>query len=190
MKRNAIRIVLAFFALFLTGLIFEPNIFFPILGLLILLAPFCGLSWLIFRRCKFTLGQLMASLFLFGAAMSISSHFDSSRNNNDQLVYAIVFVPIIGVGMFLGARAALKSAPEDNLRRWGFFLSGLLLPGSLLSFLWLLTHARDLEWQIAIVMDFVLILVTFWTIIKCISMQSKEMKEPERIKPKICPDRV
>ena len=38
------RIVLAFVGLYILGLIFKPDIFFPGLGLLFILSPFAGFS--------------------------------------------------------------------------------------------------------------------------------------------------
>ena len=184
------RIVLAFVGLYILGLIIEPNVFFPGLGVLLILSPFAGLFWLVFRRCKFTMGQLMASLFLFGAAMSAATNIDSARESGAILAFAIVMIPLIGVGMFLGARAAMKSEPKNQLRRWRFFLAGLFLPCSSIGLVALLSRINDPEWQFAVAMDFTVFVLSLYTIVRCISMKSEQMREPDRIVPKICPDRV
>ena len=136
------------------------------------------------------MGQLMASLFLFGAAMSAATNTDPTNENGAILGFAFVLVPLIGVGMFLGARAAMKSEPKNNVRRWRFFLAGLLLPSSLMGLFPLLSRISDPNWQIALAIDFTLFVLSFYTIIHCIKMKSEQMKEPDRVVPKICPDRA
>jgi len=190
MKRNVWRIVLAFSCLYFFGLILVPEVFFPGLAIMFFLSPFAGLFWLVFKRCKFTMGQLMASLLFFGATMSALSNLNFAKESGAVLGFAIVLTPLIGVGMFLGARAALKSDPKDNFRRWRYFLSGLFLPSSFLGFLALLSRISDPNWQFAIAMDFTVLMVSFFTVIHCINRTSEPLKPPDRVVPKICPDRV
>ena len=184
-------IVFAFSLFYVIGMIIMPEVFFPGLGVLLILTPFGGLIWLIFRRCKFTLGQLWVSLLLFGFAMSLPGAFFNPVNPIIYIPLAILLVPLVGLGMFLGARAAMKSNPRSQRRRWIYFLSGLLLPSTTLAALYLLANSREIpsgkEFGCA---GLLLSGISLGIIIHCIGRKSAMLKEPERIVPKICPDRL
>ena len=50
-----------------------PPIIFDILLLVLAVGlPLAGLAWLIFRRCKFSIGQLLFSVIIYGVVLSVA----------------------------------------------------------------------------------------------------------------------
>ncbi len=62
-----------------------PQIVAIIFTAILLGLPLAGLGWLIFKRCRFSIGQLLFSLFVYGAWLGLVNQ-DRARACHSQIV--------------------------------------------------------------------------------------------------------
>lgn len=103
----------------------------PLMAVAVLGPILIAFGWLIFARSKFSIGQLMFSVFFYGGILSAVTRL---AETDRQIPLAIASALGVILCLFIGARAAAKIDPRERVRHWRFFISGFLfLPGSMTS---------------------------------------------------------
>lgn len=104
-----------------------------------------GVGWLLFRRCKFSVAQILAAVFTYGLVMSaVTAIFRREPDQEKFITLAIANFLAVSVGLFIGARnmQAMPSSASPVSRRIVFACGllivyavfGTLIPGCLLIF--------------------------------------------------------
>lgn len=133
-------------------------------------------GWLIFARSKFSIGQLLFSLFVYGGILGgITNIHDLSQER--QISLSISSALSVILCMFFGARSAAKANPCSRARQWRFFMAGFLfLPSGLLALVLLIgTLIRPGAWSIYVgVPIWAIALFSVTTVIECIGLPAPE----------------
>lgn len=86
-------------------------------------------AWLVFKRCKFTAGQMLLALLLMGTEMAFLAYFKPLRFMPASDLIFIGCLPVLAfIGLFIGTRLAAAPKVQSSTGYWVRFLVGLLLP--------------------------------------------------------------
>ena len=101
----------------------------------VLVGAFClvGLGWLLFRRCRTTLAQLLAALCFYGLALAFLKNWLEQVGREERFMpFSVCLALTVGLGVFMGSRNAQRVPEAQRLTRWILFTSGLALPATIL----------------------------------------------------------
>ena len=94
----------------------------------LLLCALGGLVWLIFRRCRFSVAQIVVTSLAYGLAMTIGKL--APYRDYGQTEWLIVFAGTnalaLAVGLFIGSRNVQAVSEQSRAGRWVVFIAGLL----------------------------------------------------------------
>lgn len=153
-----------------------------LVAVLFLGLPLAGLVWLIFKRCKFSIGQLFFSIFVYGVWLSLV-HQSRQMEIEKRISLSIAGAIAVLLCMFVGARAAAKIEPRNHRRRRLFYLAGFfVLPSAIMGailFCVMMAHGNPMSadyWAIAIPV-WIVAVPSIWTTTNCLTMKTFDSKD-------------
>jgi len=90
-----------------------------------------ALGWLLTKRCRLSILQLMAAVMTYGLALAGLQEWLKAFSSDPKgkfAPFAICLGLSVVLGIFTGSRIAICIPKEQSWQRWLFFLAGLWWP--------------------------------------------------------------